>query len=109
MMAPLRGMGLKPPPPLSASGGMVVRCRDGQTGGAQVGSVPRRQRDRPVAWVLSGLPSYDASEAVDGVLVLALDDDLGASVEPRWKPCSQTTVGSPKVVYGGLLRAEVPL
>ena len=81
----------------------------GQAGTAQMGSIARAKRDGPKAWIFPRVPSYNASEAVDGVLVLALDDDLGASVEPRWKPCSQTPVGSPKVVYGGLFRAEVPL
>ena len=81
----------------------------GQAGAAQMGSIARTQRDGPEVWIFPRMPSYNASEAVNGVVVLALDDDLGASVEPRWKPCSQTTVGSPKVVYGGLLRAEVPL
>ena len=81
----------------------------GQAGAAQMGSIARTQRDGPKAWIFPRMPSYNASEAVNGVVVLALDDDLGASVEPRWKPSSQTTVGSTKVFDGGLLRAEVPL
>ena len=82
---------------------------DGQAGTAQMGCIARAQRDGPEAWIFPRMPAYNASEAVNGVVVLALDDDLGASVEPRWKPSSQTTVGSTKVFDGGLLRAEVPL
>ena len=74
-----------------------------------MGCIARAQRDGPEAWIFHRLPANNASEAIDGVLVLALDDNLGASVEPRWKPSSQTTVGSTKVFDGGLLRAEVPL
>ena len=81
----------------------------GQAGAVQMGSIARTQRDGPKAWIFPRMPSYNASEAVNGVEVLALDNDLGASVEPRWKPSSQTTVGSTKVFDGGLLRAEVPL
>ena len=66
-----------------------------------MGSVPRRQRDRPVAWVLSGLPPYDAAEAVDGVVDLALDDDLCARVEPWWDPGRQATVDGSEVTDGG--------
>ena len=108
-MGPLRGMGLKPPPPLSASGGMVVRCRDGQTGGTQVGSVPRRQRDRPVAWVVTRLPPNDASETIDGVMDLPLDNDLCARVEPWGDPSSQAAVDGSEGADGGGFRAEETL
>ena len=52
---------------------------DGQAGAAQMGSIARTERDGPEAWVFPRLSSYRASEAVDGVMVLALDEDLGAS------------------------------
>ena len=84
-------------------------CRDGQTGGAQVGSVPRRQRDRPVAWVLAGLPPNDASETIDGVLDLPLDNDLCARVEPWGDPSGQAAVNGTEGTDGGGFRAEEAL
>ena len=62
---------------------------------------PEDSVTRPVAWVLSGLPPYDASEAVDGVVDPALDDDLCARVEPWWDPGRQATVDGSEVTDGG--------
>ena len=74
-----------------------------------MGSVPRRQRDGPVARMLAGLPPYDASEAVDGVVDLTLDDDLCARVKPWWDPSGQTAVDGSEVTDGGWFRAEETL
>ena len=59
--------------------------------------------------MLAGLPPYDASEAVDGVVDLTLDDDLCARVEPWWDPSGQTAVDGSEVTDGGGLRAEEAL
>ena len=74
-----------------------------------MGSIARAQRDGPEAWIFHRLPANNASEAIDGVLVLALDDNLGTSVEPRWDPRSQSRMDGSKVSDGGWFRAEVPL
>ena len=73
-----------------------------------MGSIARAQHDGPEAWIFHRLPADNASEAVDGVLVLALDDDVGTSVEPRWDPRSRSRMDGSEVSDGGWFRAEVP-
>ncbi len=74
-----------------------------------MGSIAGKQRDGPEAWIFHRLPANNASEAIDGVLVLALDDNLGTSVEPRWDPSCQATVDGSEVTDGGWLWSEVTL
>ena len=70
-----------------------------------MGSIARAQHDGPEAWIFHRLPADNASEAVDGVLVLALDDDVGTSVEPRWDPRSRSRMDGSEVSDGGWFRA----
>ena len=46
------------------------------------------QRDGPHSWANVRPGSDDAALAVDGVLRLAMDDDLHTGMDPRRDPCA---------------------